>query len=251
MKKLLALLTSLLILTPAFALAEGPGPSSNLRIRAEAQLHASTTNSGRPAPGIGQSIKKEIENAHGDIRKIASSTREDIQRIASTTRDIVRGKIDAIRAIIEKHKEDTDKKAGEARDKARARFGEHIEKLVGTISDRLASTSTRFISLADRADARIQALQGQGHAMTQSVALLATTRTDIQLAQTKILAVNTALAVTVSTTTPKSGIPAVRAAVKAAEQALEAVKKDLLKTLQSIKVEGGADAEATTTVQSN
>ena len=104
----------------------------------------------------------------------------------------------------------------------------------------------RLILIADRTDARIQELENKGHDMSGSLELLADARADIAAANDKITAVNQALATAMSqgTTTAKAQIPAVRAAVKAAEDALLTAKRDLIKTLESVKAEGGADAKA-------
>jgi hypothetical protein len=227
MKKLIALFLALAVLTPAFAMAQTP----NLHAEARAEVHASTTKPLTPGsvPKLGPAM-----------RNIASTTRA----IGSSTVEMVKARVAAIKEIIEKKHEDMEKRADDARARARARFGEHVEQLVGRISDRLATSSTKLGSIADRIDARIDAFSSQGHDMSGSIALLATARADISAANDKILAVNTALQAAMSTTTPKGQIPAVRAAVKSAEDALKLAKEDLIKTLRSVKVEAGA----TTTV---
>lgn len=227
MKKLIALFVSLAVLAPAFAMAQTP----NLHADVRAEAHASTTRPLTPGsvPKLGPAIKN-----------IASTTRA----IGSSTVEMVKARVAAIKEIIEKKHEDMKKRADDARAKARARFGEHVGELVGRVSDRLATSSAKLGSIADRIDARIDAFSSQGHDMSESIALLATARTDLSAANDKILAVNAALQTAMSTTTPKGQMPALRAAVKSAESALKLAKEDLMKTLRSVKVESGA----TTTV---
>lgn len=227
MKKLVTLLLSLLVLTPAFAMAQAPG----LRANIQADAQASTSN--RNIPKLGPAIKN-----------IASTTRAELSSAASSSLEMVRARVEAIKGLIDKKREDMKKRADDARSKAKERFGEHVEMLVGNVSDRLASSSARLDAIAGRIDARIDALQDEGHDMSNSIALLAEARTDLSVANDRILAVNVALEAAMSTTSPKVQIPAVRTAVKAAEDALKLVKDDLMKTLRSIKVEAGA----TTTV---
>lgn len=241
MKKLIALSISLAALAPASALAQAP----NLNAGAQGQIHsnggearaeASASSSPRgkgPLPKLGPAV-----------RNIASSTRAELKGTVSAANEQMRAKVEAIKSLIEKKRGDMKKRAEDAKSKARERFGAHMEELVGRVSDRLATSSAKLGSIADRIDARIDAFADQGHDMSGSIALLATARADISAANDKILAVNTALQAAMSTTTPKGQIPAVRAAVKSAEDALKLAKDDLMKTLRSVKVEAGA----TTTV---
>lgn len=222
MKKLITLTVALIVLSPAFAMAQGTG------LRADIKADVQASSSGR-IPKLGPAI-----------RNIASTTRADIKERVSSTTEMVRARVEAIKGLIEKKRGDMQKRAEEARSKAKERFGERIEHMVGNISARLASTSAHLDTIAGRIDTRIDTLQDEGYDMSDSIALLAQARTDLSLANDKILAVNTALDVAMSTTTPKGQIPAVRAAVKAAEDALKLVKDDLMKTLRSIKVEAGA-----------
>jgi len=237
MKKLIALFTALTLLTPAFAIAQqGPGPNTGpgLRGSVEAHLNASSTSAG---PGkLGPAIKN-----------LASTTRAEWKGMASTTRMAVRAKVEAIHALIEKHKDEMHERAEAARTKAHEHFGQKIEQFVGNISDRLASTSQKLSALIDRTDTRIDELMDQGFDMSSSTTLLNQAQTDLAAANVKITAVNTALALAMSegTTTAKVAIPAVRSAVKAAEDALKLVKDDLQKTLQSVKVESAATSTST------
>ena len=262
MKKLIALLTAITLITPAIALAEqGPGGGlddindevhteaevhdgpGGMRggLRAQAELHASTTNPNRgPGPGL-----PKLGPA---IHALASTTRGEFRMFGSTTGEMVKHRVDAIHDLIEKHKEAMRERAEAARQKAHEHFGEKIEHIVGNISERLASTSLRLSGIADRIDVRIDELQGQGFAMGSSTTLLAKAQSDIATANVKITAVNTALASAMSmgTTTAKAEIPAVRTAVKAAEDALKLVKEDLMNTLKSVKAESAATTTAST-----
>lgn len=253
MKKLLTTIVALFILTPAFAMALSPSPAvaecintpleerdetcrtllenfgTSLERYNQQEIKAKVSSTTPPKPRLGPAIKD-----------IASSTRA----LSSSTVEMVKARVEAIKQLIEKKREDMKHRADNARQIAKERFGEHVETLVGKVSVRLASTSANLSAIADRMDARIDTLQDEGHDMDGSIALLATARTDISAANDKILAVNTALEAAMGTTTPKAQMPAVRAAVKAAEDALKLAKDDLMKTLRSIKVEAGA----TTTV---
>ena len=227
MKKLAVLTLSLLLVAPSFAMAQAPG----LRAEVRANAQASTTKPLTPGslPKLGPAIKN-----------MASSTRA----LGSSTVEMVKARVAAIKDIIEKKHEIMKQRAEDARTKAKERFGERVEKLVGNVSTRLASTSAHLSAIADRIDTRIDTLQDEGRDMSGSIALLATARADLSIANDRILAVNTALEAAMSTTTAKAQMPAVRTAVKAAEDALRLAKDDLMKTLRSIKVEAGA----TTTV---
>ncbi len=230
MKKLILFILTAVVLAPAVASAQ-QGQGNTLRAQVQADVRASTTPAGLPKLGPA-------------IKNIASTTRAEIQGGASSTIEMVRARVEAIKGLIEKKRGDMKARAEEARTKAKERFGENVEKHVTNISNRLASTSAHLDQIADRIDSRIDTLEDEGYDMSDSIALLATARTDLSAANDKILAVNVALEAAMSTTSPKSQMPAVRAAVKAAEDALKLVKDDLMKAVRSIKVEAGA----TTTV---
>lgn len=225
MKKLITLALAAAVLMPAAAMAQ-EGQRPMLRGEVKAEAHGSTSPAGLPKLGPA-------------IRGIASSTRA----LGASTTEMVKARVAAIKDLISKKREDSKMRADEARSKAKERFGENIERLVGNVSARLASTSAHLSSIADRIDNRIDTLEDEGHDMDASIALLATARTDLSLADDKILAVNMALDAAMATTTPKAQMPQVRAAVKAAEDALRLVKEDLMKTIRSVKIE----ASATTT----
>lgn len=239
MKKIIALLASLIVLTPAFAMAQAPEQRplrAEIRGDGKAGMHASSTKPLTPGslPKLGPAV-----------RGIASTTRGEAVDIASSTLELVKTRVGAIKNLIDKKRADMKQRAEEARGKARERFGERVETLVGNVSARLASTSAHLDSIADRIDTRIDTLQDQGYDMEDSIKLLATARTDLSIANDRILAVNAALEAAMSTTTPKSEMQKVRTTVKAAEDALKLVKDDLMNTLRSVKV----DAGATTTTQ--
>lgn len=225
MNKLTALAATTLLLAPTLAMAqmpERPRPELQGQMRAElkAEVHASTSPSG--IPKLGPAIKN-----------IASTTRA----IGASTTEMVKARVEAIKEMIAKKREEMRQRADEARQKAKERFGEKVEMRVGNISARLASTSAHLSSIADRVDTRIDALEDQGLDMSASIALLAQARTDLSLADDKIVEVNEALEAAMSTTTPKAMMPEVRAAVKAAQDALKLAKDDLMKTIASIRKE--------------
>ena len=252
MKKLIALFASLALLVPAFAMAE-PGPGLNsgpgsLRANVRAEIEDSGSNRG---PGSNNSGPGKLGPM---IKDLASTTRAELKAraagTASTTRDIIKRKLDALHDLVEQHKGEMRERAEAARVNARERFGEHIEALVDNVSSRLASSSERLAGIAARIGGRIDTLESEGHDLSGSAALLATAQADLSLADDKIAAVNQALAdaMAMGTTTAKAAIPAVRTAVRAAEDALKLVKEDLQKTLRSIKVETGAEASTTTSI---
>lgn len=246
MKKLIALITTLTLLTPALALAEQGRGGGQDDLMPEAQMHGSIKAQVRAEDNRGPSDNSGPGKLGPAIKGVASSTRAELRGVASSTRDIIRKKLDSLHDLIEQHKGDMQKRADDARQTAKEHFGEHVERLVGNVSDRLASSSARLAAIAGRIDARITTLEDEGHNMSAPASLLATAQSDLAAANVKISAVNTALADAMSagTTTAKTKIPAVRTAVKAAEDALKLVKDDLTKTLRSVNVE----AEATTTV---
>ncbi len=253
MKKLIALLTALSLLTPAFAVAQqGPdqGPG-NLKPQVRAEMHAdfkAEHASSTRAPGQQKFASTTPTPRLGSaIHNLASTTRAEWKGLASTTRAAARAKVDAIHLLIDQHKDAMRLRAEAAKEKAYAHFGEHVEKLVGTIADRLASTSQKLDELADRADIRIEELKDQGFTMASSTTWLEKSKSDLALANQKITEVNTALeaAMSVGTSTAKGEMPAVRAAVIAAQGALELVKTDLRATLNAIKVESAATSSAT------
>lgn len=230
MKKLITALTAFVLLAPAAAMAQVP------ELRATVQADA---NAPAPKPATPGSIPK----LGPAVRNIASTTRAELKGTASSTVEMVRARVEAIKSLIEKKREDMKARAEDARAKAKERFGERIEHLVGQVSNRLASTSAHLSNIAGRIDSRIDTLQDEGYDMQNSIALLAEARTSLSLANDKILAVNIALEAAMSTTTPKALMPAVRTAVKEAEDALKLAKDGLMETLRSVKVE----ASATTT----
>lgn len=220
MKKLSVLFVSLLVLTPTLAAAQAPERPTRAEVRAHLQTNASSTPGSLPKLGPA-------------IRQAASSSRA----LGSTTVESVRARVAAIKNLMAHKREAMHQRALEARQKAKERFGERVEQHVERISNRLASTSAHISAIADRLDTRIDELEDQGFDMSESIALLAEARASISVVDDRILAVNEALDAAMSTTTPKLHLPAVRAAVKEAQDALGAAKQDLRKTLQSIKAE--------------
>lgn len=235
MKKLVLLSASLALLAPTFALAQ----DANTGIRAEANLRASTTMEKPRPPQLGPAIKN-----------LASTTRAELRGAASTTREVIRKKLDTLHALVNERKDQMRERAEAARSKAKENFGERIEKLVGKVSDRLASSSAKLSAIAVRIGTRIDTLEAEGYDMGASSELLAIAQTDLATANDKIAAVNQALADAMAqgTTTAKAQIPVVRAAVKAAEDALKLVKEDLQKTLRSIQVEGRTETNTSTSI---
>ncbi|HEV7449043.1 MAG TPA: hypothetical protein VGP13_00685 [Candidatus Paceibacterota bacterium] len=236
MKQLIAALVSLVLLTPAFALADQGPSTANLR----AGIHAQVDINGTKAEVHGGAEASTTNRGPGSMPKLGA----EIRKVASSTRDVIKKKLDNLRDLIEQHRETMKERGDNAKEKAKERFGDKVEQLVGHVSDRLASTSAQLNNISTRISARIDTLESAGTDMSAPADLLATAQTDLSAANDKIAAVNVELEAAMGTSTPKADIPAVRAAVKAAEDALMLVKDDLGKTLRSIK----AQTEATTTV---
>lgn len=238
MKKFIAFTVTLTLLTPALAMAREDEVEvhSSTKVETHGGIKAEVRADSNSGPG---SFNSGSGRLLPSLKNIASSTRAEFKGGASSTMEMVKARVEAIKGLIDKKREDMKSRADDARGKAKERFGERVEHLVGQVSNRLASTSNNLDVIAGRIDTRIDTLQDEGHDMDGSIALLATARADLSLANDRILAVNVALEAAMSTTTPKGQIPAVRAAVKAAEDALKLVKDDLIKTLRSVKAEAG------------
>jgi HAMP domain-containing protein len=148
--------------------------------------------------------------------------------------DIKNGREDG-RALLEQKKSDIKLKIEVAKEKARTKYGEAVQRSVGNIVDQLSKHVTDLTNIATRIDTRITELQGNGKDMSTSISLLATARTAIATAQDKVSAVGTTLAAMLSNTNPKSQFQSVRDAVKAAEGAIKTAKQSLQKALESVK----------------
>jgi len=158
-----------------------------------------------------------------------------IRDIASTTRAEIKDFRGEIKNKIEAKREDVRTRVEEAKQKAKEKFGTAVQRSVGNIVDALTNAIERLTAIADRIDARITEAQSQGKDTATSTALLAGARTDISAAQDKVAAVGAALSTALASTTPKGEMPKVRAAVKAAEEAVRTAKQSLQKTLNSLK----------------
>ncbi len=187
-----------------------------------------------------------------NIRRIASTTKPFIEEHRGMASTSVEARME-MRIKLEDKRQEVEQKIEAAKQKAQAKFSQAVQTSVGNITDMLTRHVGDLTKIADRIDARITELQGKGADMTQSLMLLAQARTDITTAQTAVAAVGTTLSAALSAATPKTEVPKVRAAVKAAEDAIHTAKDSLQKTLQSVRVEGGASASAnihaTTTTQ--
>ena len=84
--------------------------------------------------------------------------------------------------------------------------------------------------------------------MAGSIALLAEARATIAIAQDKVVAVSAALEVALTSETPKEHMSEVRTAVRAAQEQLRVAHGALKEVLQSIRIEAGASASGTTSV---
>ena len=208
-------LAAAILLAPAFVLAEETSVSANADATLKADLPAQT---GKPRPLVapGQILK--------NIRENASSPRADIKN----TREDARLKIEA-------KKEEVRAKVDAAKEKAREKFSQAVQISVNNIIDRLTGAAEHLGTIATRIDSRISELQAKGINMDASIALLTSARSDITTAQDKITAVGAALSAALANATPKTEMAKVRAAVKAAEDALRTAKGSLKATLDSIK----------------
>src|SRR3989344_5766323 len=158
------------------------------------------------------------------IRDIASTTHAEIKDFRGEIKNKIEAKREGVRTRVE-----------EAKQKAKEKFGSAVQRSVGNIVDALTNAIERLTAIADRIDAKIAERQSQGKDTATSTALLAGARTDISAAQDKVAAVGAALSTALASTTPKGEMPKVRAAVKAAEEAVRTAKQSLQKTLNSLK----------------
>ncbi len=158
-----------------------------------------------------------------------------IRDIASTTRSGIKDLRSEIKNKIETKREETKTRIEAAKEKAKEKFGEAVQRSVGNIVDSLTKAIDRLTNIADRIDGRITELAGQGRDMGTSTALLAEARNDISAAEATVTAVGTTLTSALASTSPKGEMPKVRAAVKAAEDAIRTAKQSLQKTLDSLK----------------
>ena len=202
-------LTAALLLAPAFVLAEEIGVSANT----DATLK---TEKPRPLTAPGQILK--------NIRENASSTRAEIKDVREETRLKIETKREEVRTKIEAVKE-----------KARQKFSQAVQTSIANIVDRLTGNAENLGNIATRIDSRISELQAKGINMDASIALLTTARADITAAHDKITAVGTTLSAALASATPKNEMTKIRAAVKAAEDAIHTAKDSLKATLDSVK----------------
>ena len=202
-------LTAALLLAPAFVLAEETSVSANT----DATLK---TEKPRPLVAPGQILK--------NIRENASSTRADIKNVREDARLKIETKREEVRTKIEAVKE-----------KARQKFSQAVQISINNIVDRLTNHINKLGEIATRIDSRISELQAKGITMDASVELLTVARADIAAAQDKITAVGTALSEALASATPKNEMPKIRAAVKAADDAIRAAKASLKATLEAVK----------------
>src|SRR3989344_2988610 len=260
-------LTAAFLFVPAVALAEdtattgADGTNSNVKTEVRAEKPRP------PAPGqVLQNIKENANRANhatqeridaakqkmDDTRKAMEDRRAQVQTLinqkprggmSSTTaaelgekRVEMRDKLEAKKANVQNHIE-------AAREKAKEKFSEAVQTSVNNITDRLTKAATHLASIADRIDARIKEYEDKGKDMSISVGLLSTARADIATAQDKITAVGAALTAALGSATPKTEMPKVRDAVRAAEEAIRTAKESLHKTLESTRTESQVKTE--------
>jgi len=213
-------LTAALLLAPAFVLAEEAGVSANTEARIKNEKP-------RPPLAPGQILK--------NIRENASTTRAEVKDVRREIKGEVKQVREESRLKIEAKRAEVKIKVEAAKEKAKEKFGEAVQRSVGNIVDRLTRHVEKLGEIATRIDSRISELQAKGINMDASIELLTTARADIAAAQDKVAGVGAALSAALASTTPKGEMPKVRAAVKAAEDALRAAKDSLKTTLESIR----------------
>ena len=202
-------LTAAILLAPAFVLAEETGVSANT----DATLK---TENPRPLVAPGQILK--------NIRENASSTRAEIKDVREEARLKIETKKEEVRAKVDAVKE-----------KAKVKFSQAVQISINNIIDRLSGNAENLGNIAARIDSRISELQAKGINMDASVELLTAARADIATAQDKITVVGTALSAAIASATPKNEMTKIRAAVKAADDAIRAAKASLTATLDAVK----------------
>ncbi|MEK7068266.1 MAG: hypothetical protein AAB964_00435 [Patescibacteria group bacterium] len=225
-----ALIASLLV--PSLALAQ-TGASAGATVNA-----SSSQNRAAPLPKLGPAIKN-----------IASTTRDAIKTSASTTREAIKVRVDAIHALIEQHKEAVAERKATlelrveaAKTKARAKFNERIQQTVEALVDKLTNATDKLDAMADRVEEYIGTLESEGKDMSGSEALLAEARADITTAVEKATAASAALDAALASSTPKTEMPKVRAAIEEARVAIRAAHASLREVVVSIRIEASAGA---------
>ena len=237
-----AAIALLLFLAPGLAIAEDSAsttpnppriPAAPLKVLRDT---ASTTKA---------NIQDFVEKRRADVKALLD--RKPKGEMSSTTRATMEQKRAELRDRLEAKKGEVHDRIEAAREKAKEKFGDAMERKVSNITDRLTKAAEHLTSIVGRIDARIKERESQGKNMSVSIGLLAEARTAIAGAQDKTAAVGTALTAALSSTTPKQEMPKVRAAVKAAEDALKAARESLHKTLESVRAEAHASSTAATT----
>lgn len=236
---LIAIISSVSLLVPAFALAQEADVSANAQVEAQAQV---------PRPP-----KPTLFPSPNNIRKIASTTKQFLDErpkpgmMASTSGEVrleLKAKIEARRAEVAQHVQ-------EVKARAAAKFGTAVQTSVGNIVDMLTRHTEQLVAMADKIDARVQELQAQGKDMSGSLTLLAQARTDITAAQGAVANVSATLTAALAAKTPKQELTKVREAVRTAEEAIRKAKDSLRQVLESVRAEGQISASAQTSTNTS
>lgn len=209
---------SVLLLAPAFALAQTAGVSASAQA-------TSSVNTGKPRPLV---APPPIKNVNRDTNAFLSGIRDERRAaVASSTAEL--------RARIEAKQVEVRLRVEAAKARALERFGEAVQRSVNNIVERLSGNAENLSTIADRIGARIEELESSGADASASAELLIKARADITAAQDSIAAAGTVLAAALASSDPKAQMPKVRAAVAAAETAIRQAKLSLQMTLDSLK----------------
>lgn len=229
-------LVSALLLAPAFVFAQDTAATTNTSAEATATVKPPRPPEVKPRPLVLPTPQK--------IREMATSSRPAAvrsvlgERMASSTLKVH----EELRLKLETKREEARVKVEAAKEKARQKFGEAVQTSVGNIVDRLTKAIERLTTLASRVETRITELETTGADMSFSTELLVTARTNIATAQDKATAVGVALTAALSSSKPKEQMQTVRAAVKAAEDALKIAKQSLQDTLGQVRADASVSA---------
>lgn len=208
-------------------------------VRADARATA-TPKSSRP---FLQNLKERRENATATRAEVRTRVRADI--------DIKR---DELRARFETQRDEIRVKIEERREAVRARFTEEFKQraqaLVDRLEKRLAHAVEVLNDIAVRLEERIAKLEAGGHTMTEAGASLSAALGKIAEAQRAVNGISVAVDAALQSGEPKVKFKDIREAVRAAEGAIKEARRALHDVIQKIRLEAGAEADASLSASS-
>lgn len=244
----IAILILSLLVAPAFVYAE-----TDASVEGSASVNAEVKERPPLLPKILPAIKDAAQTTRENVKAVASTTRMEVKtRVeagAENIRALIGERKEEARAEMEEKREELQARAEAAKEKAAERWSAAIQNHVRVIVERLTAAIDRLDTLAARTEDRIEKLQAEGYAMTESVALMTEARADIRVASDDVAAVSVAIEAALSSETPKEKMADVRAAIKKAVESIKVAKDSLMEVLKSIRVEASAETTTTSDVQ--